>query len=487
MSSRSSSAVASTNGRSSAAHKAAAAAAAAAKEPTILPGLHVRVKFSNTLPDIPFDPKFLVNPLDLNRFVDYQTTSLEQNAKHELITPADLGVDIDLILPERYAVPSIPEHEPDDEKLLNEEDAVGQLTKKSTRDKTHSQLHNKVVPWLKKTEYISTEYNRYGSSNEKAETKVGYNVRKNLKEDEIFLDKESQIKAINATFEAARKPIRQHPTKPGVTAAKVLPVLPDFEYWNFEYVHVKFDSEPATDEEKMKNAIMKGAVDDDTQESMVKYFLPTEITLNDKILDQAHGLQYTENKVYEYKSVRDYGWNFKTSNMDDYFFSIRDDAVYYNRLTLEVSLKKKRSKGSTTTTLLVKHRDWDEDELAKQALKSSQLDKPTPAISNRAEDNDLTAQALEQSYEEMNQEGAKTSSGGGGGGGGVDVSMDAPASPDGESSNGSSSSSSSSPSSSSAQSSSGSSSSSSPASSSAASSSEEDSDDSKDGDDSADE
>uniref|UniRef100_A0A6G1SCT7 RNA polymerase II-associated factor 1 homolog n=1 Tax=Aceria tosichella TaxID=561515 RepID=A0A6G1SCT7_9ACAR len=465
----SSTASASTNGRRAAEQKAAAAI-----EPTILHSLYVKVKFNNTLPDIPFDPKFLVNPLDLNRFVDYQTTSLEQNAKHELITPTDLGVDIDLILPERYSVPSFAEHDPEDEKLLSEDDPIAERTKKSPRDKTHSQLHNKVVPWLKKTEYISTEYNRYGSSSEKTETKVGYNVRKNLKEDEVFLDKESQIKAINATFEAARKPIRQHPTKPGVTAARVLPVLPDFEFWNFEYVHVRFDSDPATDEEKMKNAIMKGAVDDDTQESMVKYFLPTEITLNDKILDQAHGLQYTEDKVYEYKSVRDYGWSFKPTLMDDYFFSIRDDAVYYNRLTLEVALKKKRSRGSTMTTLLVKHRDWDQSEMAKQAAKMSELDKPTPTATSQGDDNDLTAQSLEQSYEDMAQEGANTTSVGGGGGS-DDVAQDAPASPDGESSNDGSSSSSSAQSSGSA--------SSSPASSSAGSSSGEDSDDNKDDDD----
>lgn len=439
-------------------------------EPTILHSLYVKVKFNNTLPDIPFDPKFLVNPLDLNRFVDYKATSLEQNAKHELLTPADLGVDIDLILPERYAVPSVPEYDPDDEKLLNEDDPVGERTKKSPRDKTHSQLHNKVVPWLKKTEYISTEYNRYGSSSEKAETKVGYNVRKSLKEDEVFLDKESQIKAINATFEAARKPIRQHPTKPGVTAVKVLPVLPDFQFWQFEYVHVKFDSDPATDEEKMKNAIMKGAVDDDTQESMVKYFLPTEITLNDKILDQANGLEYSESKTYEYKSVRDYGWSFKPTLMDDFFFSIRDDAVYYNRLTLEVALKKKRSRGTTLTTLLVKHRDWDQDELAKQSAKMSELDKPTPTTTSRGDENSLTAQSLEQSYEEMAQEGGNTTGGG-------EVSRDAPASPGGESSRDGSSSSSAS---------SSSSGSSSPASSSAASSSGDDSDDNKDGDDSAD-
>lgn len=34
-----------------------------------------------------------------------------------------------------------------------------------------SQQHAKVVPWMRKTEYISTEFNRYGVSNEKVEVK----------------------------------------------------------------------------------------------------------------------------------------------------------------------------------------------------------------------------------------------------------------------------------------------------------------------------
>lgn len=34
-----------------------------------------------------------------------------------------------------------------------------------------SRHHNKAVPWLKKTEYISNEFNRYGVSSEKTETK----------------------------------------------------------------------------------------------------------------------------------------------------------------------------------------------------------------------------------------------------------------------------------------------------------------------------
>lgn len=387
--------------------------------------LYVKVKFTNNLPDIPFDPKFLVNPLDVSRFVDYETTSLEQNAKHELLTTPNLGVDIDLILPERYAVPAYAEHDPDDDRLLNDDEPTIDKTKKSPRDKPHSQLHNKVVPWLKKTEYISTEYNRYGSSSEKTETKVGYSLRKNLKEEEVFLDKESQIKAIDATFEAAKIPIDKHPTKPDVYAKKVSPLLPAFSIWKYFFAHAKFDSEPAEPSrvDQMSQAIMKGAHDDETDENFVVYFLPTEITMADRLLDQKNGLDYTEDKEYEYKSTRDYSWSARSKLTDDFFFVFRDDAVYYNRLSMEVILKKRRNKSQgATSTLILKHRDLIQDEMDEQEKKLRELSKPLPVTRQEA---DLTAQSLEQSYEDMALEGQAIT-------GGDTAAADTIASPDAE-------------------------------------------------------
>lgn len=368
--------------------------------------LYVKVKFNNTLPDIPFDPKFIVNPLNISRFVEYETTSLEHNLKHELITPTDLGVDIDLILPERYAIPDNPVHDPDDDRLINDDEPIILSTKKSQRDKPHSQLHNKVVPWLKKTEYISTEYNRYGASNEKTETKVGYNVRKKMKEDEIFLDKESQIKAINETFEAAQRPLEKHPTKVGVTARRVMPLLPDFDSWKYLFAHVKFDNEPAdaSKADQMSQAIVRGAYDEELQENFVVYFLPTEVTMADRLLDQNNGLEYTEGKEYEYKSSREYTWSAKPGNdADDFFFIVRDDTVFYNKLSMEVTLKKRRNKSQNASiaTLVVKNREMNSEEIENQEEKLKQLRKPQR---EHAPEVKLTAESLEQSYQEQQQE-----------------------------------------------------------------------------------
>ena len=37
------------------------------------------------------------------RFIDYKPTSLERNYKYEILTEHDLGVAVDLILPDAYS------------------------------------------------------------------------------------------------------------------------------------------------------------------------------------------------------------------------------------------------------------------------------------------------------------------------------------------------------------------------------------------------
>ncbi len=102
-----------------------------------------------------------------------------------------------------------------------------------------SQQHAKVVPWMRKTEYISTEFNRYGVSNEKVEVKwvrcqqclshtsvwrtdrhvtrvcvcvcrIGVSVKQQFTEEEIYKDRDSQIAAIEKTFEDAQKAVSAH-------------------------------------------------------------------------------------------------------------------------------------------------------------------------------------------------------------------------------------------------------------------------------------
>lgn len=112
-----------------------------------------RIKYCNTLPDIPFDPKFIQYPFDAARFISYKPTTLERNYKYEILTEHDLGVTIDLINKDAYNAEPGSTLDPADEKLL-EEDIL------TPQDSIRSRHHARSVSWLRRTEYISTEQTR---------------------------------------------------------------------------------------------------------------------------------------------------------------------------------------------------------------------------------------------------------------------------------------------------------------------------------------
>lgn len=50
-----------------------------------------------------------------------------------------------------------------------------------------------------------------------------------IQEETLYMDRESQIKAIEKTFEDNKKPIERHYSKPNVVPTEILPVYPDFK------------------------------------------------------------------------------------------------------------------------------------------------------------------------------------------------------------------------------------------------------------------
>ncbi|NXB23212.1 PAF1 factor, partial [Rhagologus leucostigma] len=285
-------------------------------------GVVCRVKFCNSLPDIPFDPKFITYPFDQSRFVQYKATSLEKQHKHDLLTEPDLGVTIDLINPDTVFTPIPPVLlDPADEKLLEEEIQAPTSSKRS-------QQHAKVVPWMRKTEYISTEFNRYGVSNEKPEVKIGVSVKQQFTEEEIYKDRDSQIAAIEKTFEDAQKAVR---------------------VWGFCGALGVFGL---------------GGMMDEEGNQFVAYFLPVEETLRKRKRDQEEDVDYAPEDVYDYKIAREYNWNVKNKASkgyeENYFFIFREgDGVYYNELETRVRLSKRRARAGvqsgTNAVLVVKH------------------------------------------------------------------------------------------------------------------------------------
>ena len=395
-----------------------------------------RLRYANTLPDIPFDPKFIHCPFtDLNRFVAYKTTALERNYKYDLLTEPDLGVQIDLINPDTYAIDaqqlSELKMDPLDEKLLEEEPLGG-----AGNDSRRSAQHNKVVPWLRKTEYISSEYNRFGNQTERTETKVGHNIKKLFKEDNIYRDRRAQLDAISRTFDEVAKPIRQHYAKRGVVPVAELPVFPDFQLWRYPFAQVIFDADPApagldpaVQNEKMCSALIRGMMDE-SGEQFVAYFLPTDETLDKRRREgereekakeagetEQSGEETTEDeKQQDYKLAREYNWTVKNKNSkgyeENYLFVVRDEAVTYNELETRVRLSRRRAKEGqpriANSRLIVRRREFNEDEQAAQEERLLQL--APPAEEEEEEEEEDKGPAAEAQTSKQSQSAASPSS-----------------------------------------------------------------------------
>ncbi|XP_043684387.1 RNA polymerase II-associated factor 1 homolog [Vespula pensylvanica] len=362
-----------------------------------------RVKYCNTLPDIPFDPKFITYPFESTRFIRYNPTSLERNYKYEVLTEHDLGVEIDLINKDTYAGDVNAQLEPADEKLL-EEDVL------TPQDSKRSRHHARSVSWLRRTEYISTEQTRFQPQTvDKVEAKVGYSIKKNFKEETLYMDRESQIKAIEKTFEDNKKPIDKHYSKPNVVPVEILPVYPDFKLWKYPCAQVIFDSDPAptgrsvpAQIEEMSQAMIRGVMDE-SGEQFVAYFLPLEETLEKRRRDFAASIDYADEEEYEYKMAREYNWNVKSKASkgyeENYFLVIRQDGVYYNELETRVRLSKRRQKAGqqpNNTRLIVRHRPLNANEFKMQRYREKQLEPPGEEDEDEEEE--------EEEEEEMQQE-----------------------------------------------------------------------------------
>ena len=108
--------------------------------------------------------------------------------------------------------------------------------------------------------------NRYQPTTiEKVEADIGYTIRKKMNVDELYMDRDSQIEAIEKTFSDAQSEITSHYSKPGVHPVEILPILPDFDMWKYPCAQVIFDSDPAPagvppaqQNEQMGQAMIRG-------------------------------------------------------------------------------------------------------------------------------------------------------------------------------------------------------------------------------------
>jgi len=219
------------------------------------------------------------------------------------------------------------------------------------------------------------------------EADIGYTVRKKMNVEELYMDRDAQIEAIEQTFRDAEKEITHHYSKPHVHPVEVFPILPDFEMWKYPCAQVIFDSDPAPagltpaqQFDQMGQAMIRGVMDE-SGEQFVAYFLPTDETMTKRAEDASEGVDYKDDMEYEYKMAREYNWNVKSKASkgyeENFFFLFREDGVYFNELETRVRLSKRRLKAGqqiSNSKLVVKHRSLNKQEAKMQRYRERNLE-----------------------------------------------------------------------------------------------------------------
>lgn len=350
--------------------------------------LLVTTKYTNKLPDLPFAPKFLAYPFDLERFVHYKQTELEKNFKQELLVGRDLGIEVNLIdgslEPGRETGLEL---DPRDEALLKDAEVV------SKQDKKRKARMEEKFSWLRKTTYIGSGGRHFGHKEGSVgmENKIGVNLKPTAEEEELDT-KDAQIRLIQNQFEMARAagPIK-HPTKKNLTVVSSIPVLPDFKFWRFELAHGVFDSDPAplakgTNKKTPADVQRERAYEsqcilseDGCADDTTALYWPTRETFESRKRrrEAMEGDPEWQDDVavgdkYEFKKLREYTYEIKTKDdmpEETLYFVKRDDgageAFYYKPLGYRVKLTRNREArqgGGKKGFLTVTHRDYDAGE-----------------------------------------------------------------------------------------------------------------------------
>lgn len=337
----------------------------------------LKPRFTNNVPDVPFDAKFMPCPfVPLSRFVEYKQCSIDRDFKHAVICDDDMGLNVDLIDLQKYDEDENPiEMDEKDQILLEDESATKMSMKRSAQ-------HSKLVPWMRKTEYISTEFNRFGITADRQETKLGYNLKKNQQVEDMYRDKQSQIDAINKTFEDVRKPVKEHHTKKGMKPVEECFIFPDFKHWQYLFTHVQFDGDTITsdipEEEKkqaQESSIIKAMNVDDKQFAAV--FVPTIECLTNYMDDLELERPFDPDRKYEFLLSREYDWKMEQvppRDRDVFVFYYRDGIFQYDEIDSNVKMTRRRKMYmSRKSKMMVTYRDFNEEEKAQMDKRTAEL------------------------------------------------------------------------------------------------------------------
>lgn len=318
-----------------------------------------KLKFRDELPDSTSQPKLLSIRRDKDRAAKYSVTSLETVHKPQLYVEPDLGIPLDLLDLSVYNAPKgeIYYIDPEDERLLQEDVSVTPIKQDGLKRKERPT--DKGMSWLVKTQYISpltTDATRQSLTEKQA---------KELRErrGNALLDnhnsREKKIRDIKASFEACKsRPV--HATNKNLHPVEILPLFPDFERWEEQFVVATFDGPPTVDSESYNKmdksvrdahesqAIMKSFVastsDSAKPDKFLAYMVPSVGELSKDIYDDNEDISYTW--------VREYHWDVRGEDVDDptnFLVAFGESEARYMPLPTKLMLRKKRAREGKTS------------------------------------------------------------------------------------------------------------------------------------------
>ncbi|KAJ1985123.1 hypothetical protein H4R34_000200 [Dimargaris verticillata] len=337
-----------------------------------------KVRYLNTLPDLPFAPKLLKVDADahVHRLTRYQHTNLAQRQPYPMYVDADLGMPLDLVLMgsfDQRTDPNLYEVSPEDQLLMSAPVREGQPGRGRAAG----------VSWLRRTEYIASEMTRTLSQSKHASSvrPLG-NV--------MDMSRSAQIAAIKRSFaqagsmEAEGVQAWHHPSKPGVHAVESLPLLPNTKVWTDSHSHCILDADPslASSEHELPLAsTMLRPVPSATNPD--NYFLaaytPTPET--QAALEEQSLTGRTAMGPLLYTHGRDY--SFERRMFDDLsqltLTLVPGEGALYTSVSSRLHLRKKRAVGSRVPLYAGYRAEQDIEGVAPSALALSFRD-PTDAI-----------------------------------------------------------------------------------------------------------
>lgn len=161
---------------------------------------------------------------------------------YPLLTEDNAGLPLDFVQPSLFQAPTEP--------TLAEEDLPLMQPPLDLHKDAQQVRHRPLVPWLRRTEYISGEASKLVGRKSTLLESERLAKQKAAHPDLFERSLRDQIEAIRETFATSSQRLKnpqtiQHPRQPALHVRKVWPVRPDVLLASLQFTHGFFDDDPA--------------------------------------------------------------------------------------------------------------------------------------------------------------------------------------------------------------------------------------------------